>query len=188
MDKEISSGHDETQALAVARAEEELLKKFQMMKQRSPTGMEQTCKAHPLSAPPKVTGPMFNFGSNEDSKSPRREIGNQPDLKRRSMKPTRSSGYRKTPQLLPMNWARCSSTSIERTHTYGGNPGRVPPRHPPWQQVRRTAKRRNQRSGAILIKCSEGSYADMLKLVKTEPTLQWLKDGVKGIRRRESAT
>jgi len=66
---EKSYGHDETQALAVARAEEDLLKKFQMMKrkvQRSPTGMEQTPDAHPVSAPPKVTEPMFHFGSNED--------------------------------------------------------------------------------------------------------------------------
>jgi len=49
MDKEKSSGHDETQALAVARAEKELLKKFQMMKQkvqRSPTGMEPAPDAH----------------------------------------------------------------------------------------------------------------------------------------------
>jgi len=86
-----------------------------------------------------------------------------------------------------------------------GNPGRVASRNPPAtrQQVRpktkkphvtaasngesedhvnRTAKRRNQRSDAILIS-SEGSYADMLKLVKTEPTLQGLKNGVQGIRR-----
>jgi len=72
MDKEKSSGHDETQALAVVRAEEELLKKFQMMKQkvqRSPTGMEPAPDAHPVSAPPKVTGPMFNFGSNEDEQT-----------------------------------------------------------------------------------------------------------------------
>jgi len=46
-----------------------------------------------------------------------------------------------------------------------------------------TAKRRNQRSDAILINCTEGSYADMLKLVKTEHTLQGLKDGVQGMRR-----
>jgi len=72
MDKEKSSGHDEIQALAVLRAEEELLKKFQMMKQkmqRSPTGMEQTSEAHPLSAPSKVTGPMFNLGSNDDEQT-----------------------------------------------------------------------------------------------------------------------
>jgi len=72
MHKEKSSGHDETQALAVARAEEELLKKFQIMKQkvqRSPTRMDQTPDAHPVSAPPKVTGPMFNFGSNEDEQT-----------------------------------------------------------------------------------------------------------------------
>jgi len=31
--------------------------------------MEQTSEAHPLSAPPKVTGPMFNFGSNEDEQT-----------------------------------------------------------------------------------------------------------------------
>jgi len=49
--------------------------------------------------------------------------------------------------------------------------------------VGRTAKRRNQRSDAILFKCSEGSYADMLKLVKTEPTLHGHKDAVQGIRR-----
>jgi len=72
MDKEKSSGHDETQALAVASAQEEQLKKFQIMKlkvQRSPTGMEQAPDAHPVSAPPKVTGPMFNFSSNEDEQT-----------------------------------------------------------------------------------------------------------------------
>jgi len=37
--------------------------------QRSPTGMEQTPDAHPVSAPPKVTGPMFNFGSSEDEQA-----------------------------------------------------------------------------------------------------------------------
>jgi len=66
MDKEKSSGHDETQALAAARAKEELLKKFQMMKQkvqRSPTGMEQTPDAHP------VPVQMFNFGNNEDEET-----------------------------------------------------------------------------------------------------------------------
>jgi len=56
MDKEKSSGHDETQAIAVASAQEEQLKKFQIMKlkvQRSPTWMEQAPDAHPVSAPPK---------------------------------------------------------------------------------------------------------------------------------------
>ncbi|XP_041632353.1 uncharacterized protein [Drosophila kikkawai] len=75
-----------------------------------------------------------------------------------------------------------------------------------WQQVRAKPKPRNpqprpesselkgirapnavmprkQRADAILIKCSEGSYADMLKLVKTEPSLQGLKDNVQGLRR-----
>jgi len=49
-----------------------------MMKQkvqRSPSGMEQTPDAHPVSAPPKVTGPMFNFGSNEDEQAtPKRSL------------------------------------------------------------------------------------------------------------------
>ncbi|XP_070144949.1 uncharacterized protein [Drosophila kikkawai] len=47
----------------------------------------------------------------------------------------------------------------------------------------RTPKPRKQRSDAILIKCNEGSYADMLKIVKTEPSLQGLKNSVQGVRR-----
>ncbi|XP_070141062.1 uncharacterized protein [Drosophila kikkawai] len=51
------------------------------------------------------------------------------------------------------------------------------------EQAPRTMKPRKQRSDAILIKCSEGSYADMLRIVKTEPSLQGLKEGVQGLRR-----
>ncbi|XP_070144155.1 uncharacterized protein [Drosophila kikkawai] len=47
----------------------------------------------------------------------------------------------------------------------------------------RTPMPRKQRSDAILIKCNEGSYADMLKIVKTEPSLQGLKNSVQGVRR-----
>jgi len=119
----------------------------------------------------------------------------------RARGPTASATQQTTPSLSA---PRHEGIGIKRTHTGAGNPGWVTPRNPLWQQVgpktkkphvtaasngereghvNRTAKRRNQRSDAILIKCSEGSYADMLKLVKTEPTLQGLKDGVQGIRR-----
>jgi len=226
-----------------------------------------------VSAPPKVTGPILNFGSNEDEQTtPKRsreptspeeaidgankkqrvqksaaaltdELGKMLDemiakftdtksnnkkvvrhvtqatmdslhaMKKlqseisatldesRARGPATSATQQTTPSLSA---PRQEDTSIKRTHTGAGNPGRVAPRNPPWQQVRpktkkphvtaasngeseshvnRTTKRRNQRSDVILIKCSEESYADMLKLVKTEPTLQGLKDGVQGIRR-----
>jgi len=61
-----------TQALAVARAEQELLKKFQMIKRKvqwSPAGMKETSEAHPVSVHPKVTGTVLNFGSNEREKT-----------------------------------------------------------------------------------------------------------------------
>jgi len=211
MDREKSSGHDETQALAVARAEEELLKKFQMMKQkvqRSPTGMEQAPDAHPVSAPPKVTGPVFNFGSNEDEQTtPKRsreptspeeasdgahkrqrvqksaaaltdELGKMLDemiakftdtksnnkkvvrhvtqatidslhaMKKlqseisatldepRARGQTASATQQTTPSLVAPR-----QEGIERTHTGAGNPGRDPPRNPPWQQVIRKTKK-----------------------------------------------
>ncbi|XP_070144861.1 uncharacterized protein [Drosophila kikkawai] len=103
-----------------------------------------------------------------------------------------------------------TSASQQTTPTLATmNPSAVPenrPRNAAWQQVKakprpkkaevkdtsgdnngsratHPAMPRKQRADAIIIKCSAGSYADMLKIVKTEPSLQGLKDNVQGLRR-----
>ncbi|XP_070144983.1 uncharacterized protein [Drosophila kikkawai] len=103
-----------------------------------------------------------------------------------------------------------TSASQQTTPTLATmNPSAVPenrPRNAAWQQVKakprpkkaevkdtsgdnngsratHPAMPRKQRADAIIIKCSAGTYADMLKIVKTEPSLQGLKDNVQGLRR-----
>jgi len=51
----------------------------------------------------------------------------------RARGPTASATQQTTPSLFA---PRQEGTSIKRTHTGAGNPGRVAPRNPPWQQVR----------------------------------------------------
>jgi len=62
----------------------------------------------------------------------------------------RGSTASATQQTTPSLFApRQEGTSIDRTHTGAGKPGRVPPRNPPWQQVRRKSKKPHETVASI---------------------------------------
>nr|XP_041633184.1 uncharacterized protein LOC121503124 [Drosophila kikkawai] len=230
---------DETQALAVARAEEELLRNFQRVKQKvQHSPLTTTTETHPMSAPPDVHGPVFVFGDKEEeSATPKRSRdavspgGKSDGAKKQKVEASAQALVEKLGTMLDDMIAKFTDTkkqqqkevipdahperttlcaSQQTTPTLSGTKhadapaGR--PGNPAWQLVKakpkpkypqtrsetsvreedrapRTPKPRKQRSDAILIKCNEGSYADMLKIVKTEPSLQGLKNSVQGVRR-----